>query len=238
LVLSRTDEALHLSAQTAEKLRLFTEQPVVSLGRKDGTVAEFAVPNNNMPDQQIGIKIYLQNGGQSPALTPNVEIVQKQIVQLGQPPSNWINIPEQHFIHHLFRSRNASGGTLSYYTGSMAPQSERVYFFPNELTRQQYDLTQPPGTRTLISGYCEYCDLSGQYICRHFELVYRGSPFNAFAEVTEADCAIEYRYPSPPPGQQFLLPCEQPEERQAREQIERGELRRGAQNLPLSGTQH
>jgi hypothetical protein len=96
LVLSKTDEALHLaaqaqnsSAQTAEKLRLFTERPLVSLGRKDGTVAEFTVPDNTVPDRKVGLKIYLQNGGQSPALTPNVGLLMgnmETLVRIGQPP--------------------------------------------------------------------------------------------------------------------------------------------------------
>ena len=84
-------------------------------------------------------------------------------------------------------------------------------------------------------GICEYCDALGQYTCRQFELFWQGPPLNAFSEINEMDCALLYGYPPKAiPGQKYLLPCEQPDEREAREKQERAELLRRAATAPTS----
>jgi hypothetical protein len=111
---------------------------------------------------------------------------------------------------------------------SIAPQSEYVYYFSDQVSREQYE-SMIQGRRALIlTGICEYCDALGQYTCRQFTLFWQGPPFNAFSEVSNTDCALFYgafsHRPNVTPGQRLLHPCEQPNEREAREKQERTAL--------------
>jgi hypothetical protein len=75
----------------------------------------------------------------------------------------------------------------------------------------------------------EYCDEFGHYSCERFMLFWDGPPLNQFTEDAEDDCALFYSYPAPSiPGQHYLLPCEQPDEREAREKQESNEIARRA----------
>lgn len=56
---------------------------------------------------------------------------------------------------------------------------------------------------------------------------------STFSEVNEMDCAMSYGYPPIViPGQKYLLPCEQPNEREAREKQERIEMLKRAATPP------
>jgi len=80
-----------------------------------------------------------------------------------------------------------------------------------------------------VIGRFEYCDQFGDYNCRQFGLFWQGPPFNAFFESDEIDCAFMYRYPPKTiPGETYLLPCEQPDERDARQAQEHAEMTKNA----------
>lgn len=234
LVHSQVLEMQHANKISTEAFNA-NERPLVGLGRKDGILAEFAVPGQGTPDQNVGIKIYLQNSGLSPALTPNLGInFTLHYLGIGQKQSPPPVVPLQTGgFQHLARFRTKDGGTNIQRgdTGLIAPQSERLYFFPDKLTRGSYEsVLQGKGT-VLIQGTCEYCDDLGRYYCRQFMLAYYGPPFNAFYEVSEYDCADMYVYPPlPATGAHWLLPCEQPEERQARDKHEHQALSKQTEN--------
>jgi hypothetical protein len=214
-----------------------TQRPIVSLGRKDGIVAKFAVPSEDVPNQNVGIKIYVQNGGQWPALAPRVSLTTPVIV-LG--PAGMVQTKAPQFplsrnqSGFMVRSKNADGGTQETLTvGSISPQSEYAFYFPDEVSREQYDSLIWRQRVAIINGMCEYCDVLGNYTCRQFTLVYHGSPFDAFAELNEMDCALYYSYPpKASPALTYLLPCEQPAERKDREENEKKEILKNAEKLP------
>ncbi len=75
-----------------------TQRPVISVGRKDGTVAEFVVPQDpTLADQNVGIKVYLQNAGQSAALSPKLGLLPMNIIidGIGAMPSAQPKTPLQ-----------------------------------------------------------------------------------------------------------------------------------------------
>jgi hypothetical protein len=228
--------AMLQSNQAVQRAFESSQRPMVSIGRKDGMVAEFVVPAPEMPNQNVGIKVYVQNGGQSPAITPNVSLINQVLVlgpsEMGQsaPPKFPLfqNKPNQ-----LVRTTNKDGGRgTNARVGSISPQSEYVYYFPDQVSREQYESLIRRQRVAMVEGICEYCDVLGQYTCRSFSLFYYGSPFNAFAEVNEMDCAPMYTYLPAVSGQTYLLPCEQPDEREAREKQEKKELLKRASAPP------
>jgi hypothetical protein len=205
------------------------QRPLVSLGRKDGTVAEFVEPKDS--SQPVSIRLYVQNGGQASALIPNIGILSATLVgpASGRPEGMSITKPQFRTFKPLLRFReglvmNQSNGT----GGPIPPQAEYVYVVPDLLSKAQVDSIRGGQSSLLLSGELEYCDDFGRYSCRLFQLNFDGPPINAFSEVSEDDCALLYSYPPPAPGRTYLLPCEQPEERVAREESLKQELAKRA----------
>lgn len=227
------------SLQDSRQIFRETQKPSVSLGRRDGVLAEFVVPQDaTLPDQNVGIKIYVQNGGQSAALTVNLGLLPLNLVLngIGMGQSAPPKVPLQvNRFQHVLRSRNQNGGwgVSGGSPVSIPPQSEYIYYFPDQVTREQYD-SMIQGRRTLLlNGICEYCDSFGEYSCRQFELFWQGAPINTFSEISETDCTMFYGYPPQTTlGETYLLPCEQPDEREERENEERKELLKRAANPP------
>jgi hypothetical protein len=155
---------------------------------------------------------------------------------VGTGPSTPPKVPlRQNSFQHLKRFRNEYGGigTIGGGFESIAPQSEYVYFFPDQFSQEQYE-SMIRGQRSLmLTGICEYCDALGNYTCRKFTLFWQGPPFNTFSKIAEMNCAWEYGYPPiPARGQRYLLPCEQPDEREKREKQERKEMLKKAASPP------
>lgn len=218
-----------------------TQRPDVSLGRKDGILAEFAEPEAKGATEPVGIKLYFQNAGQAAALTPNVGILSLVLfLAKGASPSPHSFQREPDPFGHFFRSRikrsvsSGSGGGGG--AGSIAPQSEFVHMSPRQVSEEQLDALRDGQRLLILSGIIEYCDVLGIYYCRLFDLSYQGKPFNTFYQTSEMDCSNLYSYPNRPRAadEEFLLPCEQPDEREARENREREELIRKAFLSPTS----
>ena len=210
-----------------------SQRPYVSLGRKDGTLAEFVEPKDPHSGEQVGIKLYLQNGGQSPALTPNVSITMSILIN---GTKTQVVGPKSSF-QHLLRYRDANGSMyLPAAPGSIPPQSEYVRLMPGIMSEEQLESILQGRGLMLLSGFLEYCDEFGQYSCRMFDLYFQGPPINSFSEGDETDCAEMFGilYPPRRPDQTYLLPCEQPAERAAREQRERKEIAKRAISAPIA----
>ena len=206
-----------------------SQRPIVSLGRADGVIAEFAAPTkDDPPDTAVGIKLYLHNGGQSPALTPTVAIeLQALFLAEGAAPSTKPFQSRNDTLQHLVRSRgiNKNAGQLQGFTSdSIPPQSTYVHMTGDQLSEEQYEATIKGQRLLILAGRYEYCDVLGNYACRDFELYYQGPPLSAFAKLNEIDCTFMYIYPPHQPDWEYLPPCEQPAEREAREQQEKDRI--------------
>jgi hypothetical protein len=232
--------AIVTNIQTCEALResrssfQIAQQPYVSLGRKDGTLAEFVEPKDPKSGQRGGLKIYFQNGGQSPALTPNVGFLMGII--LTYQNGKWetpIAVKSIQVFNNLTRSTDNKGGfSESAGSGSIPPQSEYVAFVPELLTEDQLNLMHAGNSTLNFEGEIQYCDEFGHYYCRQFTLFFQGPPIDAFSEINEMNCANMYGYPPRRADQIYLPPCEQPKEREVREKEEQEEIAKKALTAP------
>ncbi len=208
------------------------ERPYVSLGRKDGTIAEFAAPKDLTANQPVGLKLYFQNGGRSPALSVNVGLIFSPMSIVGAGASPFNKQPFQPLIqgfHRLQRTTDEHGGVSSVGGGiSISPQSEYVKLLPEQFSQEEWQRALKGEIAPIIFGMFEYCDEFGNYTCREFSLFWQGPPENVFMETTELDCANFYSFPPAQPGQTYLPPCEQPDEREQREQRERDQILQAA----------
>jgi hypothetical protein len=171
--------------------------------------------------------VYLQNGGQSAALSPTISIYMYFILNgsgVQSETAPYRGQPEGFEYIYRYKTKNGGGGTGS--TDSIPPQSEYVHFVPNLFSSQQLESFREGQRSPTLQGMLQYCDVFGNYTCRQFDLFWNGPPMNAFAEINQMDCVFLYSYPkSPPPdGGKYILPCEQPDEHNEREKAERAEL--------------
>ncbi len=135
-------------------LEAFTasQRPIVSLGRKDGIIAEFVEPDKDS-SENVGLKVYFYNGGQSPALTPNVGILINMVLNsAGLPPMAF----QQHqdsfsnLVRYGSRDGTSSGGGGS--PASIAPQSEFVHYVPDRFSRAQLEEIRKGNKAPMIMG--------------------------------------------------------------------------------------
>ncbi len=222
--------------EDTEQQFAISKRPYVSLGRKDGTIAEFVASED--PTVPVGIRLYMQNGGQSPALNPEIALRLKMlfITAKGQTAHPKDKYPYQgkgeafSFItrykvkNSLYAQSSGGSGT------SIPPQSEYIHDSPSQVSLEQYRLLQTGERFLMLFGMLQYCDELGNYTCRQFTLSFNGPPTDAFTEIDEMDCAPLYFYPNPPGPltTEYLLPCEQTDERNQREKQERDAMLKAA----------
>jgi hypothetical protein len=222
-------KANYLAAHNFE----LSERPSVTLGRKDGTIADFTVPKDLSANRPIGLKLYLQNGGRSPALSLNIGLGTSplNLLAAGHGPSKQPFQPQGGMFHHLVRSRSKDGKSSSDTGGiSIPPQSEYVHIIPNQFSQEQWQRTLNGEIAPMVEVMFDYCDEFGNYYCHWISLFYQGPPVNTFLELNDNDCANLYYYPPVGTDQVFLLPCEQPKEREEREKKEREKMIEDAAN--------
>jgi hypothetical protein len=182
------------------------ERPFVSLGRADGTVAEFT-------KNDAAVILYFQNSGHLPAKRFYLQIIE-----------------DHGTIQNMGRFRSPRNPKLiADIGGDSAIPGSSIH---KEIIED--DRLSPTSVKAIkqnggtISGHFEYCDDFGEYTCEQFMLRYKIPPIDSFALLLEADCSLSYAYPidqAPeiPRGVRWtpINPCEQPDE-YAQRQIELG----------------
>jgi len=103
---------------------------------------------------------------------------------------------------------------------SIAPQSEYVHLATDQLSKEQYDATRAGKRFLMLIGDLQYCDELGNYTHRTFQLYY-SAQFDTFFDMSETDWSGFYKFPVARSDQEYLPPCDQPEEREAREKQRR-----------------
>jgi hypothetical protein len=210
-------------------------RPYVSIGRKDGVIAEF-IPTGD-PQASIGIRLYMQNGGQSPALNPTIglqiQLMYKTnlgVLHPDEPEDSYQGKPDNfEFIMRSTAKDTADSANATNASGtSIPPQAEYYYDSLNKVSPKQLQLLRKGYRFLMMMGMLQYCDDLGNYTCRRFMLSYGGGTDTAFNLGSESDCSAMYTYSGAQPGQHYLLPCEQPKEREAREKWEYESLVREA----------
>jgi hypothetical protein len=214
-----------------------SEHPYVSLGRKDGIIAEIVEPKAPAsPNALIGLNIYLKNGGRGPALTPNLGIMLGATFLAKGASSKYAVQPRPEKLQRLLRWRSTKDNSVhsNVDTSPILADSEFVHYAPDQFTQEQATALLHGQRITLLMGQFEYCDEFGNYSCRQFDLFYQGEPFNRFVEGGGFDCTDWYQFPPRQPDQIYLPPCEQPDEREAREEEERKREIKFAAEAPIA----
>lgn len=210
-----------------------SKRPSISMGNRNGVIAEFETPSDTVPDAPIGLKVYFQNGGPSAALTFNVGmgVGPISLVARGFAPIKPFKPFNQTFsplLRLTNKTHTAFGG--SGVGGSIPPQSQYVEILPQQFSREQRDRAMRGEIAPVVDLMFDFCDEFGNYYCRWATLSWQGPPDNVFVENTEVDCGNVYSYPPARPDAVYLLPCEQPDERGKRERAERQSMLEAAAN--------
>jgi hypothetical protein len=196
--LRKSDEAFRLS-----------QQPYITVGRKDGVVAELMESND--ATQPVGIILYFQNSGHLPAITTCVSTR-----TFGTPlmnPFDYGNI--------LIRQAGKDSTGRRRVAESSCPTvgGDTAYSFPirpfSEQTLTQLKSNKQSDFR--VHETIQYCDAFGHYFCKSAMLKYEREPISGFSEEGESDCSGYYRANPDTPNTMYgtneqLPACPQPGE--------------------------
>ncbi len=197
-------QAFLLWATYRETQRAFiaSEEPYVSLGNRDGRVAEF----RQQPDGGIAVMIFFFNAGRTPALN--------LVTNLWSSMAGVKREPDR----HIERFKDPNGGVLDNVPGPAIPgQGTHTAYLPLQWTPSRAELKAiRDGKRFAIGGTFEYCDQFGHYRCQGFWARYRPPPIDDFTQYAAPACEVPE--PSPPVSQiggkkiqMIAIPrCEQP----------------------------
>jgi len=189
--------------QLAQKTFEVTQQASVTLGNKDGIVAEFR--NSHNPKVKDGLAIYFQNSGHMPAKFKwgiNQTFVEN--------PDTNVPVEAPRF-EPMKRTRNKKTGAITETwstDGSIGGESVRevaAEYLPPQFV--DYLATTNRGFR--VNGTFEYCDELGRYACRDFSLEYQHLPFGTF-RIKWDDVCVDRSYlgnTQPSPDEELLPMC-------------------------------
>ena len=150
-----------ISSNTKEALNV-SQRAYVTVGRKDGTVTEFAIPGDHSVN--TGILIYFQNSGHLPAkfnwgLTGFGTVIVPPIPGFPPVDSPHRFAPMTRTINHKDGSRGESGGVI---VGGDSVYSTDLGSLPTDSALQLIRMNR----LFMINGAFEYCDALGSYSCR------------------------------------------------------------------------
>jgi hypothetical protein len=182
-----------------------SQRAYVTIGRKDGVVADFVVPKD--PKQNAEIVIYFQNSGHLPAKFAWGTM----IGFLGEGSKKKSGITYAHPYQGLsFRKRDKKTGSEGQEGESSMIAGDSV-FVSTLGTISQEDLISLPSNdpSLLVLGFYDYCDELGNQSKRTFALRYRA---NAPSSTLSFDLAYESDSLAtiPPPATatiEYLPPC-------------------------------
>ncbi len=235
-ILSVISQTKRLADSAREQFEV-TERPHVSLGRRDGTLAEFVVPKHATATEGVGIKFYLQNGGRSPALTPRIGITLPPLllVAKGATQSRYPFKPHSDVAEPLLRYKVSGTWNPENEEQSIAPQSEYVHLAPDQLSKEQYDATR--AGKRLLMLFRDPNIATNSATTRIAPSISTTVPNSThFFELNETYWSGFYKFPAARSDREYLPPCEQPDEREAREKKQREDFAKAAKtaNLPVA----
>jgi hypothetical protein len=201
--------------EIAKNTLQLSQRAYVTLGKKDGAIADFVIPKD--PNQNAEIVIYFQNSGHLPAEFAWGTVV-PFLAEGGEKKSTGITYTHPYQGFSRIKDRK---------TGSVTEQGESSQIAGDSVlvstlgVISQKDLADLPANNmgTLIIGMYEYCDELGNLSIHNFGLRYRS---NAPSSSLSFDLAKDMAFPVPqvpPPSPsssptEVLAPCETISERQ------------------------
>jgi hypothetical protein len=194
--------------ETTQNALVIGQQAYVTIGRKDGVVAEFVSPKD--AKDNAGIVIYFQNSGHIPAKCNWGTISDILLI----PPVQ--DFPPIHSPHHftaMTRTRNTDNPESVGESGGITIAGDSLYTTDvSELPQSNVARLATMNRVFELMGAFEYCDEFGTYSCRQFTMYYQGVPYNAFRMVSDYACWLPLRAVKPDPHLEYLFPCKTREE--------------------------
>ncbi len=166
----------------SERVFIASEKPYVSLGNRDGKVAEI----RQQSDGSSAIVVFFFNAGRTPALN--------LVTNLWSSLRGVKHEPE----HHIERFQDPNGGVLDRVPGPVIPgQGTHSDYLPLRWTPSGDELKAVrSGKQFAIGGTFEYCDQFGNYRCQGFWARYRPPPIDDFVQFAAPSCWVPP--PTPP----------------------------------------
>jgi len=165
----------------AQKTFEVSQQASVTLGNKDGVVAEFRKSGN--AKVKDGLVIYFLNSGHMPAKL-------KWGVNQWFVENPTILLPDATKFEPMKRTRNKKTGAIadnSSTDGSIGGDSVRevgIGYLPIGFA----DYLEKTNRPFKLNGTYEYCDELGRYACRDFSLEYQHLPYGTFRIIWDNVC--------------------------------------------------
>jgi hypothetical protein len=198
---------------TTESLRI-SQRAYITLGRKDGVVAEFLKPSD--PNSASAIVVYFQNSGHLPAhinwgATPETDLMAKM-----PETSPFFGIASYHHFTPIQRIRGRQNNVLGYDFGiGTVIGSDSLYVADFGTLPSSKLSSLAHNIKTVeIDGAFESCDDFGTYVCRQFVLKYRPLPYDSFTEINERDCLPFITEIKKRSEFIYLKPCPSPADRE------------------------
>jgi hypothetical protein len=194
--LRRAAKASQDAANIAKDTLQISQGAYVSIGRKDGVIAEFKKSSD--PRFNDGLVMYFQNSGHLPAK-----------FNWGIEPST---VPlKPHPFVPMTRTRNKKTGAITEFFSSAAViGGESVQQLTlGDLPPAYVDFMSKSNQPLTINGAYEYCDELGRYSCKRFSLYYQRIPYDTFRLLIEEECPdLSFLgKPTPGPDEEALPLC-------------------------------
>jgi hypothetical protein len=187
---------------------LTSQRPFITIGRKDGVLADFLMPDD--PHNGAAIVIYFQNNGHLPAkfnwgLTTDIAVV--------MPSADIPPIKATHPFGRMTRTRSKKNGSINYSTGAVMLGGDAMYVGDAaSIPADTIDKLKHRGQTIMINGAFEYCDALGNYSCREFNLYYQEFPIRRFSLMDDRTCFPGIGVPrteAKDPDVEEISPCDE-----------------------------
>jgi hypothetical protein len=201
--------------ETMRETLAVTQRSYVTIGRKDGVVAEFVLPKD--PKDNAGIVMYFQNSGHIPAIFnwgPRASaLIPPLPVGLGLA-TNPIILGGRNFAP-MTRTRGPNKEQSTGNAGHIIGGDSFYVADVAELPAESINTLARSNQLLMINTTFEYCDELGTYSCRMVDLAYQGVPFNTWRVLGDSECPLfMHTVQNRRPNVEYLPPCETRAERQ------------------------
>jgi len=189
---------------TSDTLQI-SQRAYVTIGRKDGVIADFIVPKDEK--QNAEIVIYFQNTGHLPAKFAWGTMV-PYLVQTNKPSGITYTHP---FTGFPTRTRDKKTGVKGEQGASSTIPGDSVFVSTlGQISLKALAELPTNNVGLLIIGMYAYCDELGNYSSRMFGLRYRSAAASSslsFDLASDVESSPTFHLPEPTATTEYLFPC-------------------------------
>ncbi len=194
--------AMHDANKLTQQSLNISQRAYVTVGRKDGTVADFIIPKD--PAMNVELVVYFQNSGHIPAK-----------LAWGTTPMNFVlgNIKSTGINYiHPFKGMLRTKGTKTESRGESGESTiiagDSVFAAEfGEIPQDRFAQFYASKATLLMMGNFEYCDSLGDLSTHIINIQYRSAPNNQLSFTLLDDSEIPTLIPPSTPDIEYLPPC-------------------------------